>query len=288
MDHGTPLVCSYESCRVSGTKFRYCLYCDKAVHKRNFWKEHKHSEEERQQTQKEQQQEQALRDSSINKISRPTDGNGSKEIHQDQQHLNGGDDSFLADQKSLHNLSQMHSANNANIPRNQPQPVKVSLRSNGTFTAEKNALFNSDSSTNGRKRGIEDVLDPSSAEETCYGVEKQLISNWVSLLMERPQTEESHAMRQWLQSVLSISESVRVQLVTNGVPGDSPVEHQKQKEEVANGSNGITDNNNNTTNLSTSMSTSKGGSDEGDDEAEDDVATSEDTPNREEVETEEV
>ena len=280
MEHGTPLVCSYESCSASGTKFRYCLYCDKAVHKRNFWKEHKHSDEEQKQPQNKQQQDKTSRDNSIietNQHGGINDDTGARGILRDEDYL-------LAAHIGLHNLSQLKDTNNGNGPRPQSQPVKVSLRSDGTFSSDKNPIFNDDLKINDlsvcRKRGIEKVLEHSSLHERCDDVERNLILNWVGLLMERPQTEESHAMRQWLQNVLSVSENMRVKLGANGALNDgSPVERQKPKQ-------GSVKSSGNSASLSTNIS--KGGSDEGDDEAKDDAVASDESPNREEVESEEV
>lgn len=42
--HGQHLLCSHNSCRASGVKFRYCYYCKKPVTKQNFRSRHLHSD----------------------------------------------------------------------------------------------------------------------------------------------------------------------------------------------------------------------------------------------------
>lgn len=43
-EHGAELVCSHQTCRNNGIKFRYCAYCKSPMPKRNFKKLHAHKE----------------------------------------------------------------------------------------------------------------------------------------------------------------------------------------------------------------------------------------------------
>lgn len=96
-------------------------------------------------------------------------------------------------------LSQQQHSIESSLQR----PLNPFIQSNNST---EDGTLNALRSSNSRKRGLDG--DPISDAS----IEKELVSLWVSLLMQRPITSNSEEMNDWLQSVLSVSEKVRSQV----------------------------------------------------------------------------
>jgi len=188
MAHGTELLCSYPSCRASGSKFRYCFYCNKAVHKRNFWKEHSHNQDRRNST-----------DSS---------SSSAANIETNSQRV-----SNFGAVDSMH--AQGLDGHHAEGRVRNVEGMMISAEDNHSH-AIRNVLL-----PEGAAPGGKEVLRHIIESENKHGIDRELLSSWVALFMERPMTEDPDSMTIWLKRVLTVSENVQGKLLQQEGDDDS-------------------------------------------------------------------
>lgn len=174
MAHGTELICSYPSCRADGSKFRYCFYCNEAVHKRNFMKEHSHNQDHRNLTE-----------------SSPTEN-----IKIGSQRANnfGAVDDVPVQRSDGHHAE----ARFRNV-----EGMIISAKASHSHDIGNNLLL--EGAAPGERQGLQHIID----SENKPGIEEGLLSRWVTLFMERPMVEDQNSMTIWLKRVLSVSENVK-------------------------------------------------------------------------------
>jgi len=187
MAHGTELLCSYPSCRASGSKFRYCFYCNKAAHKRNFWKEHSHNQDRRNST-----------DSSSSTANIETNNRRVSNFGAvDNMHAQGLDG---------------HHAEG----RNRIVEGMIILAEDEHSHVIRNVLL-PEGAAPGGKQVLRHIID----SENKHGIDRELLSSWLTLFMEPPMIEDPDSMTIWLKRVLTVSENVHGKLLQREGGDDS-------------------------------------------------------------------
>eukprot|EP00814_Leptocylindrus_danicus_P001366 CAMPEP_0116004296 /NCGR_PEP_ID=MMETSP0321-20121206/522_1 /TAXON_ID=163516 /ORGANISM="Leptocylindrus danicus var. danicus, Strain B650" /LENGTH=522 /DNA_ID=CAMNT_0003472579 /DNA_START=27 /DNA_END=1595 /DNA_ORIENTATION=+ len=214
MEHGAELICSYDLCRNCGIKFRYCKFCKAPVAKRNFQKLHSHAE-----------------DAANVAVAGSPSTQGISLMGVAASAPNP------ALQHDIARLGGLNALNLVSFSQNQERQFAVSRKDGDTrasrddrrrgkrarvleggvpqeeattrvvTTANSRAgsqsPMNEDSAA--RQQASNQAGSPERAIARVDDLDAEVVTSWKSLLAERPPTEETEKMRDWLYRVIAVS-----------------------------------------------------------------------------------
>ena len=231
MEHGAELICSYDLCRNCGIKFRYCKFCKAPVAKRNFQKLHSHAEEAAKLATAESPSAQGM---NLIGAAAPNEA-----LQQDITKFGGLNALNLASFSHNQELQFSRSRKvDVLVPKDEQRRGKRARVLEGGMSldeARTGVVTTANSSAGSQSPMNEDSVArqqaghlagaPERAAARAANLDGGLVISWRSLLGERPPTEETEKMRDWLYRVIAVSSCT-------GVDSSSPEETSSQAAQI--------------------------------------------------------
>jgi hypothetical protein len=217
-------MCSYNACRKTGIKFRYCAYCNVPVAKRNFRRRHQHGGEpdgesqsgddtaSRSSAEEEKSKTPSKTVKQVKSVEKPLDMSTSMISDKNKS---GADSTAIKQESQISSPSNPEEQKNVEADESDEAGCRRSSftsssdESHNRMTNNRMTMSDRDSDSLQSPTALRTVAALPSAQQPPIALRTNnddRTTRWAALLTKRPPSDDSNAMQAWLVEVLSVSD----------------------------------------------------------------------------------